>query len=421
MNKKALVRFSVAVLLALGLGVATVNSPKTSAVSGSVTVTIQNKYLSGNAFVDGAKGRITAPGIDCPGDCSETYTEGQTITFTRTPEVDWRSGWDANWDCAAGTSLYSSTCVKVIKGDQPMYAAGYYYNLSLYWALDNLNLSVQKTGTGSGTVSGNGINCGSVCSVKVYKDSNVTLTATPAAGSTFSGWQAGSYCAIGYPGGKGGDTSTPNPSANCTITSITGASATAVAKFDAIPGYVPPASSTPKSNSAPAGTSPVPSTTQTTEQIPAIKVDAPPSLALQLNGKKYDEKSTYEFPSGKTVVLGGKTVPGAIIKLFIFSTPREATVNADSSGVWTYSVTSLEPGNHRVEAQVTDPATNVTSARAKIASFSVGTTVAAKQASSVEAQTTSRTGMLLVIAVAGLLAILFGVWMFVRTRRMPLA
>jgi len=51
-------------------------------------------------------------------------------------------------------------------------------------------LSVSKTGTGSGTVtsSPSGINCGSTCSASYADGTNVTLTATPASGSTFAGW-----------------------------------------------------------------------------------------------------------------------------------------------------------------------------------------------------------------------------------------
>ena len=49
-------------------------------------------------------------------------------------------------------------------------------------------LDVTKSGTGSGTVAGGAINCGATCSANVASGTAVTLTATPAAGSTFGGW-----------------------------------------------------------------------------------------------------------------------------------------------------------------------------------------------------------------------------------------
>ena len=51
-------------------------------------------------------------------------------------------------------------------------------------------LTVSKTGNGSGSVSSlpSVINCGPTCSAVVTRGTDVTLTATPASGSTFSGW-----------------------------------------------------------------------------------------------------------------------------------------------------------------------------------------------------------------------------------------
>jgi hypothetical protein len=57
-------------------------------------------------------------------------------------------------------------------------------------AADSFALSVSKSGTSSGTVTSNpaGINCGNICSAYYSSGTLVTLTATPAAGSTFTGW-----------------------------------------------------------------------------------------------------------------------------------------------------------------------------------------------------------------------------------------
>ncbi|MBI4740001.1 MAG: DUF1566 domain-containing protein [Betaproteobacteria bacterium] len=51
-------------------------------------------------------------------------------------------------------------------------------------------LNVTRYGSGSGTIASStgGINCGSTCSASFSSGTVVTLTATPASGSTFSGW-----------------------------------------------------------------------------------------------------------------------------------------------------------------------------------------------------------------------------------------
>ena len=49
-------------------------------------------------------------------------------------------------------------------------------------------LSVEVDGAGQGTVIGGGINCPGECSASEAPQSSVTLTATPASGSTFTGW-----------------------------------------------------------------------------------------------------------------------------------------------------------------------------------------------------------------------------------------
>lgn len=52
------------------------------------------------------------------------------------------------------------------------------------------SLAITKAGSGSGTVSSNptGISCGSTCGANYVTGTSVALTATPAAGSVFSGW-----------------------------------------------------------------------------------------------------------------------------------------------------------------------------------------------------------------------------------------
>ena len=51
-------------------------------------------------------------------------------------------------------------------------------------------LSVSKSGTGAGTVTSNpaGINCGSTCTANYSQGTNITLSASPASASVFTGW-----------------------------------------------------------------------------------------------------------------------------------------------------------------------------------------------------------------------------------------
>jgi uncharacterized repeat protein (TIGR02543 family) len=55
-------------------------------------------------------------------------------------------------------------------------------------SLATYSLSVTKSGSGSGTISGGGLSCGSTCTASVVSGSTVTLTATPDSGSSFGSW-----------------------------------------------------------------------------------------------------------------------------------------------------------------------------------------------------------------------------------------
>ena len=76
---------------------------------------------------------------------------------------------------------------------------------------DKASLSIQVGGSGTGTVSGPGINCGSDCAEVYAQGATVTLTATPAGVARFSGW--GGDCS-----GTGDCVLTLNDDANVTAT-----------------------------------------------------------------------------------------------------------------------------------------------------------------------------------------------------------
>ena len=76
-------------------------------------------------------------------------------------------------------------------------------------ATTSFTLTVNKDGTGTGAVTGTGINCGADCSEPYTSGTSVVLTAAAASGSTFAGW-TGTGCSTG--------TVTLNGNITCTAT-----------------------------------------------------------------------------------------------------------------------------------------------------------------------------------------------------------
>jgi hypothetical protein len=132
-----------------------------------LTVTV---YGSGNV--------TTAPsGISCPTTCAHLFRNGLVVTLTAKASlgstfVGW-SGGGCTGTASCQLTIAAATIVKATFATRKL-------------------LTVLKGGTGAGTVTSSptGIACGSTCTHKFDHGTVVTLTATPKAGSTFTGWSS---------------------------------------------------------------------------------------------------------------------------------------------------------------------------------------------------------------------------------------
>jgi hypothetical protein len=130
-------------------------------------------------------------GINCGLTCSSVFNTNTVVTLTATATAGSTfTGW------SGGGCSGTGTCVVTLTADTSVTAN---FNLQS----SSHVLTVNKTGTGSGTVTSSpaGIDCGLDCLESYASGTVVTLTATAASGSTFTGWSGGgcsgtSTCAV---------------------------------------------------------------------------------------------------------------------------------------------------------------------------------------------------------------------------------
>jgi hypothetical protein len=128
-------------------------------------------------------GRVTSNSgvIDCGPTCGAELTQGTSVTLSATPDsnstfVGWQGGGCTGVDvCTVTLTQEQSITARFDRVPMPK------------------TLTVQKQGTGRGTVTSNpeGINCGSDCGVEFADNAVVILTVEPASDSTFVGWIGG--------------------------------------------------------------------------------------------------------------------------------------------------------------------------------------------------------------------------------------
>ena len=139
------------------------------------------------ARAGGGSGTVTSSpaGIDCGSTCSASFGQGTVVTLTASPAA---GSTFAGW--SGGGCTGTGSCQVAISAAESVTAT--FTTIS-----DKLTVSTSGTGSGSVTSSPSGIDCGSACLASFEEGTVVTLTATPASGSTFVGWSGGNCSGTG--------------------------------------------------------------------------------------------------------------------------------------------------------------------------------------------------------------------------------
>ena len=144
----------------------------------STNTFLLNVTLAGNGTVTSSPAGISCPSINC----SANFASGTTVTLTATAAAGATfAGWSGAACSGTGTCSINMTAAQSVTAT---------FNLVTF------PLSVTSAGSGSGSITSNpsGINCPTTtCSASFTSGTTVTLTATPATGSTFAGW-SGAAC-----------------------------------------------------------------------------------------------------------------------------------------------------------------------------------------------------------------------------------
>lgn len=141
----------------------------------SARFTAETRTLTVVLIGDGAGSVSSSAGLSCPGTCTVSQPKGTTVTLSAVAAatsafVGWTGG-----GCSG-----TGECAVKLDTDLTVQVA---------FALKQ-SLVVSRAGTGTGTITSSppGIDCGADCAESFAPGTEVTLSATPASGSTFAGW-----------------------------------------------------------------------------------------------------------------------------------------------------------------------------------------------------------------------------------------
>jgi uncharacterized repeat protein (TIGR02543 family) len=178
-------------------------SGTTCFVSMNTNKTVTARFRTANLNVEiVGSGTVTGTGISCPGDCSESYATDSSVTLRASPASGFAfGGW--GFDCT--TAGGAATCTLAMNSSKLARAT---FTQAAPTA-QTLTVAV----TGSGSVTGPGINCPTDCSESYAPGTAVTLNASPAIGFALGSW--------------GGDCASAGTAASCTLSMSANRSASA--------------------------------------------------------------------------------------------------------------------------------------------------------------------------------------------------
>lgn len=134
------------------------------------------EHLLSVTLAGSGAGAVTSDpaGIDCPGDCSESYLEGTQVELLAQADTDSQfTGWSG--DCAGtGACLLTMSAARAVT--------------ATFTARFDLTVSLAGDGAGTVTSSPAGIDCPGTCAATYLDQEPVTLSAEASPGSFFAGW-----------------------------------------------------------------------------------------------------------------------------------------------------------------------------------------------------------------------------------------
>jgi hypothetical protein len=178
------------------------------------------------------------------------------------------------------------------------------------------------------------------------------------------------------------------------------------------PSAAPPAATPPPPPAAPTAPPPPPPLTPPS----ALKLDK-----STVNNDKLDTAKTISVDVSQPVIISGYTIANGIVNLTIHSMVRTEIARANESGLWTFTIKNLEPGEHSVDATVTNPITHQTSPSATLLKFAVTSDATASvikqsKVSVAKPKKSNTINLLVVIAVAALILVVAIFYWFKKNR-----